>query len=86
MSLCLYSGSSNSIKNMKITSKGFQFLLEDVNTQLWDFLLEYLEESEVRSLSLLFLSAYSCTDWSIVVIGYSRSIRIFIHVRFIRIR
>lgn len=34
---------------MRITSKGFQFLLEDVNTQLWDLLLVYLEESQVRS-------------------------------------
>lgn len=32
---------------MRITSKGFQFLLEDVNTQLWDLLLVYLEESQV---------------------------------------
>jgi len=36
---------------MRITSKGFQFLLEDVNTQLWDLLLVYLEESQVRALS-----------------------------------
>ena len=35
---------------MRITSKGFQFLLEDVNTQLWDLLLVYLDESQVRSL------------------------------------
>lgn len=29
-----------------ITSKGFQFLLEDVNTQLWSLLLQYLSDSE----------------------------------------
>lgn len=38
---------TRSLRNMRITSKGFQFLLEDVNTQLWDLLLVYLEESQV---------------------------------------
>lgn len=32
-----------------ITSRGFQFLLEDVNTQLWDLLLQYLSDSEERN-------------------------------------
>ena len=40
---------TQSLRHMRITSKGFQFLLEDVNTQLWDLLLVYLEESQVRS-------------------------------------
>lgn len=42
------SNRTRSLRNMRITSKGFQFLLEDVNTQLWDLLLVYLEESQVR--------------------------------------
>ncbi|KAI8058357.1 transcription factor TFIIH subunit p52/Tfb2 [Syncephalis plumigaleata] len=29
--------------SMAITNKGFQFLLQDVNTQLWAFLLQYLD-------------------------------------------
>lgn len=41
--------STRSLRSMRITSKGFQFLLEDVNTQLWDLLLTYLESSEVSS-------------------------------------
>lgn len=32
---------------MTITSRGFQFLLEEVNTQLWGLLLKYLELAEV---------------------------------------
>jgi hypothetical protein len=40
---------TKSLRQMRITSKGFQFLLEDVNTQLWDLLLSYLEESQVCS-------------------------------------
>lgn len=39
-------GRTQSLRHMRITSKGFQFLLEDVNTQLWDLLLVYLEESQ----------------------------------------
>jgi transcription initiation factor TFIIH subunit 4 len=26
-----------------ITNKGFQFLLQDVNTQVWAFLIQYLD-------------------------------------------
>lgn len=33
-----------------ITSRGFQFLLQDVNRQLWDLLLKFLELAEVRPL------------------------------------
>lgn len=33
----------------KITSRGFQFLLEDLHTQLWELLLRYLGMIEVRS-------------------------------------
>lgn len=33
---------------LQITNKGFQFLLQDVNTQVWAFLLQYLDMAEVR--------------------------------------
>lgn len=32
--------------NMKITNSGFQFLLQDVNAQIWTLLLQYLNMSE----------------------------------------
>lgn len=32
--------------NMRITNSGFQFLLQDVNAQIWTLLLEYLNMSE----------------------------------------
>ncbi|KAI8811666.1 transcription factor Tfb2-domain-containing protein [Cladochytrium replicatum] len=34
---------ANSMDDLQITSKGFQFLLQDVNVQVWAFLLHYLE-------------------------------------------
>ncbi|GAA5853619.1 hypothetical protein JCM8547_007386 [Rhodosporidiobolus lusitaniae] len=48
---------TKSLRSMRITSKGFQFLLEDVNTQLWDLLLSYLEESQdlVETIGFLFM-------------------------------
>ncbi|BGP00606.1 RNA polymerase II transcription factor B subunit 2 [Rhodotorula toruloides ATCC 204091] len=48
---------TRSLRNMRITSKGFQFLLEDVNTQLWDLLLVYLEGSQdlVETIGFLFM-------------------------------
>ncbi|GAA5821770.1 hypothetical protein JCM11251_001017 [Rhodosporidiobolus azoricus] len=48
---------TQSLRQMRITSKGFQFLLEDVNTQLWDLLLSYLEESQdlVETIGFLFM-------------------------------
>ncbi len=39
--------------NLKITARGFQFLLEDVNTQLWDLLLQYLAVAEPRGMDLV---------------------------------
>ncbi|KAJ3084037.1 RNA polymerase II transcription factor B 52 kDa subunit [Rhizoclosmatium hyalinum] len=33
-------------EDLRITNKGFQFLLQDVNEQVWGFLLQYLEMSE----------------------------------------
>ncbi|GAA5972485.1 hypothetical protein JCM11641_001866 [Rhodosporidiobolus odoratus] len=52
----MYSATA-SMRKMSITSKGFQFLLEDVNTQLWDLLLAYLEESQdlVETIGFLFM-------------------------------
>lgn len=42
---------TKSLRSLTITSKGFQFLLEDVNTQLWSLLLRYLEEAKVSPTS-----------------------------------
>ena len=39
--------SGNALANLQITAPGFQFLLEEVNKQLWDLLLEYLRSSSV---------------------------------------
>jgi transcription initiation factor TFIIH subunit 4 len=38
---------SESETGLHITNKGFQFLLQDVNTQVWAFLLQYLDMAEV---------------------------------------
>ena len=51
-------GSSQAANNfrstsLKITARGFQFLLEDVNTQLWDLLLKYLGLAEPRGMDLV---------------------------------
>lgn len=35
-------------ERLRITSKGFQFLLQDVNTQIWAFLLQYVDLADVR--------------------------------------
>lgn len=40
---------------LQITNKGFQFLLQDVNTQVWAFLLQYLNMAEV-------LLGYGCNQ------------------------
>jgi len=47
------SSDPRSIHNLKITSKGFGFLLEDVNTQLWDILLQYLIMSEANGVDVV---------------------------------
>ncbi|PWN50800.1 transcription factor Tfb2 [Violaceomyces palustris] len=39
--------------SLGITSRGFQFLLEDVNTQLWHLLLQYLDMAEERNMDLV---------------------------------
>lgn len=44
---------------MKITNRGFQFLLKDKSSQIWFFLLQYLasiaEENQVEVLNFFFL-------------------------------
>ncbi|KAI9027944.1 transcription factor Tfb2-domain-containing protein [Hyaloraphidium curvatum] len=48
-------------ERLRITSKGFQFLLQDVNTQIWAFLLQYvdladeLQMDQVEMIQMLFL-------------------------------
>ena len=44
--------------NLKITSKGFQFLLEDVNTQLWGLLMRYLGLSEEKGMDTVEVMAF----------------------------
>ncbi|KDN50836.1 RNA polymerase II transcription factor B subunit 2 [Tilletiaria anomala UBC 951] len=44
---------TNRATSLKITARGFQFLLEDVNTQLWDLLLQYLALAEPRGMDLV---------------------------------
>ncbi|KAI8340757.1 RNA polymerase II transcription factor B subunit 2 [Chlamydoabsidia padenii] len=44
---------SNHESNLQITNKGFQFLLQDVNTQVWAFLLQYLDMAEVLQMDLV---------------------------------
>ena len=39
--------------NMQITSSGFQFLLLDTASQVWFFILKYLETVTERGLSLV---------------------------------
>ena len=41
------SGKNPSLDRLTITSKGFQFLLEDRQTQLWQILMYYLAVKEV---------------------------------------
>ncbi|KAK5672436.1 RNA polymerase II transcription factor B 52 kDa subunit [Batrachochytrium dendrobatidis] len=47
--------STNAAHNgdLRITSKGFQFLLQDVNVQIWAFLLQYLEMAEQLNMELV---------------------------------
>ncbi|KAI9473927.1 MAG: RNA polymerase II transcription factor B subunit 2 [Benjaminiella poitrasii] len=44
---------SNETGQLQITNKGFQFLLQDVNTQVWAFLLQYLDMAEVLQMDLV---------------------------------
>ncbi|KAI9615384.1 hypothetical protein KEM48_005675 [Puccinia striiformis f. sp. tritici PST-130] len=45
--------SSSDSSSLKITSNGFGFLLEDVNTQLWDILLQYLKMTEANGVDVV---------------------------------
>ncbi|GAN07103.1 transcription factor TFIIH complex subunit Tfb2 [Mucor ambiguus] len=45
--------SSSATGQLQITNKGFQFLLQDVNTQVWAFLLQYLDMAEVLQMDLV---------------------------------
>ncbi|CEG82506.1 Putative Transcription initiation factor TFIIH subunit 4 [Rhizopus microsporus] len=45
--------SSDNGGQLQITNKGFQFLLQDVNTQVWAFLLQYLDMAEVLQMDLV---------------------------------
>ncbi|KAI8993191.1 TFIIH basal transcription factor complex subunit 2 [Pilobolus umbonatus] len=45
--------SSEGSDQLQITNKGFQFLLQDVNTQVWAFLLQYLDMAEVLQMDLV---------------------------------
>ncbi|CAO3632471.1 unnamed protein product [Mucor hiemalis] len=45
--------SSSETGTLQITNKGFQFLLQDVNTQVWAFLLQYLDMAEVLQMDLV---------------------------------
>ncbi|KAI9248865.1 RNA polymerase II transcription factor B subunit 2 [Phascolomyces articulosus] len=45
--------SSDNADGLQITNKGFQFLLQDVNTQVWAFLLQYLNMAEVLQMDLV---------------------------------
>lgn len=38
----LMEGNSNLPRDLKITNRGFQFLLQDINAQIWTLLLQYL--------------------------------------------
>lgn len=42
----LMDGPGNSAESLKITSTGFQFLLQDVNAQIWTLLIQYLTLSQ----------------------------------------
>ena len=42
----------SSISDLQITNQGFQFLLQDVHSQVWRLLLEYLEMAEEMVVTL----------------------------------
>ncbi|KAN0064539.1 RNA polymerase II transcription factor B 52 kDa subunit [Thecaphora frezii] len=51
-------GGNTGSGRLRITSRGFQFLLEDVNTQLWHLLLQYLDMAEERNMDLVEVLAF----------------------------
>ncbi|ODV64385.1 TFIIH/NER complex subunit TFB2 [Ascoidea rubescens DSM 1968] len=77
-----------SATNLKITKKGFQFLLQNVNTQIWTLLLQYLKIAEtlqmdrVDVLNFIFMlgslelgQSYSLTSLSDTQINMLRDLR-----------
>ena len=50
---------------LNITSAGFQFLLQDVNSQLWVLLLQYLSMAEERNMELVEVLAFFFTVGSL---------------------
>lgn len=50
---------------LNITSAGFQFLLQDVNSQLWVLLLQYLSMAEERNMDLVEVLAFFFTVGSL---------------------
>lgn len=44
---------------MRITSRGFQFLLQSVQVQIWAFLQQYLDATAVCYTSYLQLSSFN---------------------------
>ncbi|WFD34992.1 DNA-dependent ATPase protein rad54 [Malassezia cuniculi] len=50
---------------LSITSAGFQFLLQDVNSQLWVLLLQYLSIAEERNMDLVEVLAFFFTVGSL---------------------
>lgn len=49
----LMAKSDGSRGSLHITARGFQFLLEDVHTQLWDVLLQYLSLADGRRMDVV---------------------------------
>lgn len=50
---------------LSITSEGFQFLLQDVNAQMWTLLLQYLSMAEERNMDLVEVLAFFFTVGSL---------------------
>lgn len=51
--ILIFFSNSSETGEPQITNKGFQFLLQDVNTQVWAFLLQYLNMAEVLQMDLV---------------------------------
>ncbi|KAE8213785.1 hypothetical protein CF327_g2735 [Tilletia walkeri] len=54
----LMSGSARAASSLRITAKGFNFLLHDTNAQLWQLLLAYLSLTEKRNMDLVDVLAF----------------------------
>lgn len=71
---------------LQITNKGFQFLLQDVNTQVWAFLLQYLDMAEVRVYKVQCMDTCLNKSLSGASNGSSRSAQLFLSAWIIRTR